>query len=215
MKIICKTTLLPVPAPTFRGTEIGIVTTSDSPTFGIFLAFLADGHESGTLDWGDGKVTVITPDVTRFTHTYETPGAYTVRISDDIGKLEISCHLANEFYRIYAPLIQSVEVVSNNVILWNAFVRGASALTSVNLAYCATAELPNRAFLRCTSLERIELPNIETVDAVMSDAAKPFTDCAALREIVFSAAHRESIMASEGWLSDPTLGAPNAQIVFR
>ena len=212
--IIKKVRLVAAPEPAFVGTRISIVIPDgEARTYGIFRGDLAEGHEAVTVDWGDGSVETF-PGFMRITHEYAEAGAYDVVLSDDVANLVIGCHIGSEFFSVYAPLIRRAVFASEIVRPGNGFLRGATNMTEVDMTRCSAAELPNRAFVKCEALTAIYLPNITTVAETTTEVACAFYNCPSLREIHFSAAHEASITASPGYLTDPTLGAPNAKLSF-
>ena len=106
MTFITKTVrLVAPPEPPFIGTRIVIATTDESPTFGIYLAKLAEGHPSLTVDWGDGSCETL-PGLDSSTHTYPTPGQYEIRVSDDVASLRVR-GLKDEFITTYPKMLVS------------------------------------------------------------------------------------------------------------
>ena len=69
-----QTCMLEVPCPKFISTW-----TTSSPSQSITLPYVVAGTYSGTIDWGDGNTSVNS--YANRTHTYTTPGNYTVTIT--------------------------------------------------------------------------------------------------------------------------------------
>ena len=65
------------------GTILAVEASPASMTVRIARGDLADGSDSVVVDWGDGQKSAYSR-ISDARHTYEKPGEYTVRISDDL-----------------------------------------------------------------------------------------------------------------------------------
>ena len=74
-------TATPTPTATLPNAFISVWRTT-TPNESITLAYSATGVYSGTIDWGDGTTSVSS--FSNITHTYATPGDYTVTITGTI-----------------------------------------------------------------------------------------------------------------------------------
>lgn len=153
MKIICKTTLLPPE----RGTSIVINVTADSPSFGIYTATLADGHDAVVVNWGDGTCESHAG-IAELSHTYAAPGRYTVTLSDDIASLGVSFTAAKPpFTTVYPSLIHTFSSNAANLNeLTGGCCKGATNLGHFDLVDSAIATFGQACFLQCTSLTEID-----------------------------------------------------------
>ena len=179
MKITCKTTLLP--RLLIRGTLLTVSVSDEQPTFGIFVAGLADGHTAVTVDWGDGTVETL-PGLDATTHTYAEAGTYEVLLSDDIATLAVSSQNQAEFRDIYPKCLIDVESNAANLLEIQpyGFYR-AENLRRVGLKHSAITLINTSAFASCTALESTSgLP-----DGLTSLANCAFDRCTGLRRIVY------------------------------
>ena len=233
MKITVKTTLLPAEN---RGTFITIDVTDASPTFGIKTAVQAEGCPPAVIDWGDG----IQTGLDTLTHTYATPGRYTVAISDAIAELGVSTSSATTVYAAtYAPMIaavysnaQKLTEVSPATFL-NAcnmtsfdmretpivkavanILCQCSSLTDLSGLPSGITSVNTRSFYKCTGLTgRVDLPNLRSFTGGNVTNA-PFAYCPGVTEIHILKVNEESVKASPSFPTAPTLGAVNATLFF-
>lgn len=153
MKIICKTTLLPPE----RGTSIVINVTADSPSFGIYSATLADGHDAVVVNWGDGTCESHAG-IAELSHTYATPGRYTVTLSDDIAALGVAYTAVKPpFTTVYPRLIHDFSSNAANLAeLTMGCCKGATNLAHFDLVDSAITTLGQACFVQCKSLTEID-----------------------------------------------------------
>ena len=207
MKIICKTTLLSAEPP-FVGTRIGLRLT-DTLTWGIYAATLAEGSAAVEIDWGDGtRQTCET--VSELTHTYPAPGEYEVRISDDIA--ELGCAFINtDFFDVYAPLILSAKSNATKLASAAAYCFGnAVNLSEVDLPI-KSIELA--AFFNCFALIEPRFPNTTYITTGIAPK-RPFKGCANLQFFHFGETNEEAITNLTLYKTDPTLGSGNGVCKF-
>lgn len=207
MNIITKKVRL-IPA-TFVGTHIKIALEDPvSLKWGMLKVKIAEGHEKAVIDWGDG----VLEDLTRsksITHTYQNPGEYEVRISDDVSLLCCSSVQGSSEYRsIYAPMIR--EFITNSPTLETldyCCFRSALNLNVVNCAGIGLRSLGSWAFCACPLLpERLDFPHVIDI------APDTFTYSPSIAELHFASANAEAISALPGY--DTCFGAENAVCKF-
>jgi hypothetical protein len=214
MKIICKTILYPPPPP-FVGTRIKIAVTEENLNFGIFSIALAPGSEQFTIDWGDGKVQQFIG-ITGLWHPYERPGNYEIRLSDDVGALQIGSSSASDekFANEYPQMVLSfvTNAANLNELKSQAFYN-CSNMSVFDMPVSPVTFLNSDTFKNCSALQgRIDIPRITGIGA--RPTIRFFTGCTGLTEIHFPASSEEAITSAGSYLADPTLGSGNARCVF-
>lgn len=210
-----KVKLVAAPEPPFVGTTCVFAPTAEAPSAGIFGGTLAWGHDAATIDWGDGTVERVAS-ISKLVHTYEKPGLYTARVSDDLSVLRMSMPRSNlDFVIECAGQLHSF--ACNSSIL-NGLGSGCFAycrnLVSLDISKTPVHELPYIMCKGCESLRgRVDFPNV--TDLVGNTVGSlPFDGCTSLSEIRFAEANRAAIEASEAYQIDPRLGAVNAMVTF-
>ena len=203
MHIITKKVRL-VPAP-FVGTKIRVSVPS-SPggelTYKIFRAIRADGCDTLMIDWGDGVTETFNAFINKG-HTYEEPGVYEIRISDDVSELTVS-NTADTYVNFYAPSVLSFTSNAKKLTSIGTFRRCCNMI-GFDMRESNIMELRECEFLDCASLSGdIYLPRISELPYTDT---QPFAGCTGgITRIHFSAEHEDAIRNSAAFLADPTLG---------
>ena len=202
-----KVTLLPAPEPPFVGTRITVKVPS-SPvgdlTYKIFRATKANGSSDMTIDWGDGTSEAATTILNKG-HTYEVPGVYEVRISDDVANLYIGNSGGSDTYdNIYAPSVLSFSTNAQKLTKLGCFRRCCNML-GFEMRESSVEEIGECAFVDCAALSGdIYLPRIHDLPFT---TRQQFDGCTGgITRIHFSAEHENAIRNSAAFLADPTLG---------
>ena len=209
MKITCKTTLLSPPMSVCTFT-----TTADAPCAGIYSAPLADGHDTVTIDWGDGTVERV-PLVWKLIHTYAAPGTYEARISDDVKSISMSAERAvNEFNK---KCSEQFRAFRSDATLLKELTRFGFAfspnLTTLDVSQIPAPAIPLCLCVKSTNLSgRLDFPSV--TDIAGSANTQPFSDCEGALEIHFAEHNRAAIEATAAYQADPKLGAANAVVSF-
>jgi len=229
---------LPLPViPSGPGTFL-IVDAWQNMSFGIGAAFLADGSESVTIDWGDGERQTLTENIVALDHVYSKPGYYLVSISDDLSSFAVGISTIERFIAEYTPMV--LEVVSRGKLdrFRSRSFMGAVNLRRVDLTGTEATSVLTRTFSGCTKLAsisgfpptierlsslcfrdcsslrgRVDFPGVDTLVADTEEEL-PFLGCNGITEIHFAAANEAEIKESLAWSVDPKLGAPNATVFF-
>ena len=198
MNIITKKVRL-VPAP-FVGTRITINLTNN-PTFTLCQLQLAELSSSVTIDWGDGVVESF-GDSAVCRHTYPSAGLYVIKISDDVAILFSQSEQDDTDKKAIIAIESNAETMDS--ILTGAF-SGCSNLASLEIDASKISSIGYSAFKDCASLP--PFLNLHNVNNLISRLTLlPFSGCTNIREIHFSKANEEAIMASSAYKTDPTLG---------
>ena len=179
--IIRKAIIVHSPAPPFVGTRLGLVVTEDRMGYGINLAYLAGGCASATVEWGDGTSDTVTGTVHKLAHTYASPGAYEVRLSDAFERFSLAGGTTGPFFDEYPKNLVSVTSNARNLtaLLGNAFAY-APNLKTVNLTECAVEKVLSKVFGDCTGLE-----TTDGLPAGLTEIRDNFYEnCTGLREVV-------------------------------
>lgn len=188
--------------------------TAEAPCAGIYLASLADGHDSVTIDWGDGSVECVST-VKQLIHTYTEPGTYTATISDDIRSIAMSAP---------RPMLDFVKTCAGQLRAFKSTATLLANLTQACFAYCPNlvtfdiSATPIRALTYglcrdCTALTgRLDFPNAAVL--TISGSTLTFTGCTSPLEIHFAEANRAAIESSAAYQTDQKLGAANAVVKF-
>ena len=212
MKIVCKTRIV---EPERKVLRLGIEVTAEENAYGVFVADCAEGCEAVTADWGDGCVEAL-PGMRSVAHAYDVPGRREVRLSDDVGALQLCAPMpGNKFNYLYPKRLRTVEINSVRLVTFKnyAFAQCVN-LETVKVRTAASLTLPNYCFKNCTALHHVELPSVTDIADIGTDNELPFYGCAAELEIHFARANEAAIRATAVFGKYPTLGAERAVVKF-
>ena len=213
MKITVKTKLLSA-VPPFVGTRLGIEI--DEPIdgkylYGLYSAQFADGCDSVTVDWGDGKTETVA-ELSRLVHEYDAPGRYEVKVSDEVKTLVLSALSDQEGYPALQIIRQLTSIVCNATKL-TTFGRNccnaATSLRTLDLSQSSVSLLGAFAFSGCTAL-----PSEVLLKPVTSVTATSFKGCSQIDVLHFATSSETTITTSAGYKSDPTFGTGTAILKF-
>ena len=155
--------------------------TTTSANEEVFVAFKTEtGYSEVVVNWGDESDNTTTEVGDKITHTFATPGTYTVQVYSTIGDVSLSAYDSDQ--SVY------VNAVSSNItgitpgtgfvsIDENAF-SGCTALESVTLNE-GIITIGDNAFENCTSLTSIYIP--QSVTSIGEDA---FSGCTSITSII-------------------------------
>lgn len=213
MKITVKTQLLSA-APPFVGTRLGIEI--DEPIdgkylYGLYSAQLADGCDSVTVDWGDGKTETVA-ELSRLVHEYDAPGRYEVKVSDEVKTLVLSALSDQEGYPALKIIRQLTSIVCNATKLTSFgrnFCNAATSLHTLDLSQSPVSILGALAFSGCTAL-----PSEVRLRPVTTLPANAFKGCSQIGVLHFATSSEAVITSSTGYKSDPTFGTGTAILKF-
>ena len=201
----------PTPPPPFVGSRFVVQTEPEQLIWGINEATLAEGRESGTVDWGDGTTETVAG-ITRLTHEYSSPGVYEVRLSDDFATLRMSMTVTQTvFAKTYAPMVLEFHTNAVNLSeLLAGHLNNALKLRTLEVLARNMKLMTNNTYNGCAALTgEVSFPYIENLSNL-----EPFKNCTGLTVIHFSKASEEAITANQVYLKDPTLGSQNARVDF-
>ena len=200
------------PAPPSGSTRITLDIPADGLTWQFFSTTLADGHERGTLDWGDGMAVDIGSERS-LAHTYDAPGRYVVRLTDDFKAICLSTN--NPTYASkYSKRIIAFETDAKlyTELPLNCF-KSCSNLQTFDVSDGAIRLIGTGAFSACSGLVgRIDLPHV--AELAPTTTVLPFMNCTGLTEIHFAEVNKEAITSGETYRYNNKLGAPNAVVMF-
>ena len=160
----------PQPSPTPTNTPTPTVTPSQTPApltpfvsiwsadTTIELPYTPSGLYSGTIDWGDGSVSANT--YQNRTHTYDTPGVYTVTITGQIQGWNFQVYATS-----YRPNIK--EIISWGTLRGSSNSNGGMFIGCSNLVLTGVTDTPdlvginflNSMFQGCSSLTTVNNMN--------------------------------------------------------
>ena len=207
--------LVAAPTPTFVGTviEIYIPWTKDGTLdFGIFSITRS---ATGTLDWGDGT----TLEGTRFSravHTYAAPGKYRIKIAAGITNMVLTyINSSDNYSEKYGPSVLSFTSNDPDFPLVGAYgFAGCRNMTTFDVRETKISRLLGGEWQGCASLTgELYFPCVDTLQA--QKGIMPFAGCTGgITAIHLPKANEASLIASEVYQTDPTLGTGTAQCIF-
>ena len=205
-----KVRLMAAPEPPFVGTTLKVKVEGDDLTFGIGTGTLASGHESISVDWGDGQRESFEK-ITKATHTYAKAGTYEIGLSDDVGILIVTGLIFPE----HAPKIIAVKSNAQSFSYFgDSSFADCANLHEVDVRESTMNNLLGRQFKDCVSLSgELFFPKVARING--SNASAPFCGCTGgITAIHFASVNQATITSSSGFRNDPTLGVPEAEIKF-
>lgn len=198
----------PPPPPPFVGTTVKVNIPADSLGMCIYRLDCTSDGAAITIDWGDGTIDKLIDGDDQGSHTYAQGGEYTIRISDDVQKLQIAGSDTDYFD---FDKIVGVKVNATNLTgIYPRFCGGCTNLRELDLMQMKAETLEINSFRNCTSFTgEIFLPSIKKIKQASFQGAN-----GGITKFHFAKENEASILACAAFTRDRSLGTGTAESVF-
>lgn len=163
-------------------TTYQVAPTASYPKTGIYSATREDTTKPVIVDWGDGTISAVDGDIDKLVHTYDSPGTYTVGISDNISSIALSASLSTWYQSTSQnqyTLTKILTFSSNITSLQTYAFTGCSSLTEFSIPSGITS-IPNNCFSSCNGLRSVNIPA-----RITSIGSSAFSRCSNLYTLTF------------------------------
>lgn len=136
--------------------------TTTSANEEVFVAFKTEtGYSEVVVNWGDESDNTTTEVGDKITHTFATPGTYTVQVYSTIGDVSLSAYDSDQSVYVNAVSSNIAGITSGTGFV--SIDENACTGTNLQSVNLDVTDIGNQAFKGCTSLETLLISGTTTI----------------------------------------------------